>query len=170
MSTILTFPTKVRGATVRPAIRADVAVEHKPLRLCADWQSAIAEECRRQRILNPRVFEFLHTTGLLERCTFLATEVAGGPLVLRHIGMPTLTKLGRAWGRAMLGQPLEGSPHPEFAHSVEAQYSAAITSGELLLNRVEVHGIGAPFAYTHLLVGWEDSGRRAVLSAIALAA
>lgn len=168
MSTIIAFPTMDRGATVRPVILPEVEVEHQPLRLCADWQADIAAECRRQRTLNPGVFHFLKSAGLLDRCTFCASDKPGGPLILRHIGVPTLEKLGRAWGRSMLGHPLDESPHAEFAHSVEAQYGAAISSGELLLNRVEVHGIGAPFAYTHLLVGWEDSRRRAVLSAIDL--
>lgn len=165
MSVILAFPTTNRGAAARP----EIEVEHQPLRRCADWQADIARECRRQRTLNPGIFHYLRFSGLIECCTFLASETAGGPLVFQHISVPTLTKLGRAWGRSMLGQPIDGSSHTEFTHSVESQYGAAISSGELLLNRIEVHGIGAPFAYTHLLVGWEDGRRRAVLSAINLA-
>ena len=169
MSTLLTFPTTGRN-TQRPASLPEIGVSHQTLRHCADWQSSIAQECRRQRTLSPRVFDFLKASGLLERCTFLATDEPGGRLRLKYIGAPTLTKLGRAWGRSMLNHPLDDSPHAEFSASVEAQYSAAIGSGELMLNRVDVHGIGCPFAYTHLLVGWEDRGRRAILSAIDIGA
>lgn len=166
MTTVLHFPTE-RGAQ-RPAT-TEISVRRQSFSMCADWQLAIAEECRRQRTLNPRVFEYLKTNGLLPRCTFLASDEPGAPLRFRYIGSPTLSKLGRAWGRSMLGQSLDVSPHEEFSSSVKAQYGAAIDSGELVLNRIDVHGIGRPFAYTHLLVGWEDKGRRAVLSAINLA-
>jgi hypothetical protein len=169
MSTLLTFPTTDRGAQ-RPASLPEIGVTRQSIRRCADWQATIAEECRRQRTLNPRVFEFLKTSGLLERCTFLATDEPGGRLRFKYIGAPTLAKLGRAWGRSMLNHPLDESPHAEFSASVDAQYGDAIASGDLVLNRIDVHGIGQPFAYTHLLVGWEDKGRRAVLSAIDLGA
>ena len=166
--TVLTLPAMMQRGATRPAILPEITVRRQVLRQCADWQGAIAEECRRQRTLNLRVFDYLKTSGLLPRCTFLATDEAGTPLRFRYIGAPTLAKLGRAWGRSMLGQPLDLSPHAEFSASVDAQYGAAIASGELVLNRIEVHGIGQAFAYTHLLVGWEDRGRRAVLSAIDL--
>jgi len=131
-----------------------------------DWQQVIAAECRRQRLLTPSVFAFLKDNRLLDRCTFLASDVGSEALRFLHIGDPTLRVLGRGWGRSMLGQIEAVDPHAEFAHSVGAQYAESIGAGEALFNRISVTGMGKPLVYTHALYGWAEGGRRAVLSAV----
>lgn len=158
-----------RGAAARPTLHLQISRQR--CGTMADWQAAIVAECRRHRTLCRPVFDFLKGSGLLTRCTFLASDTPDGPLVFRHIGAPTLSVLGRAWGRAMLNQPTEDDPHTEFSASINAQYASAI-AGEVVHNRIVMLG---PWAdgkpYTHALYGWRaDDGRRAVLSAIALEA
>lgn len=163
--TILTFPVEKRGAQ-RPAIQQETTIVRLTLTEAADWQRTIMAECRRQRVLTPSLPAFLKRAGLMELCTFLSSTGPGEPLVFRHLGVPTLSVLGRAWGRSVLNQPDEADPHVEFAHSIGAQYAESIGAGEAVFNRVTVSGVGRPFVYTHALFGWESKGRRAVLSAV----
>lgn len=156
-----------------PSYRADdlrfalcTEVHRLSLPDAAEWQQQIIAECRRQRSLSPAVFAFLKSERLLDRCTFLASEQPEAPLLFKYIGAPTLSVLGRAWGRSMLNQPEEVDPHAEFAHSVGAQYAESIGAGEALFNRISVTGMGKPLVYTHALYGWAEGGRRAVLSAV----
>lgn len=165
--TVLSFPTTDRGA-LRPAIRPETMFLRLTLAEATDWQQTIMAECRRQRVLTPSLPAYLKREGLMDRCTFLSSTGAGEPLCFRHLGIPTLSVLGRAWGRSVLNQPDEMDPHVEFAHSVGAQYAETIGVGEAIFNRVTVSGVGRPFLYTHALYGWEDRGRRAVLSAVDL--
>ncbi|MBK1842451.1 hypothetical protein JHL17_34155 [Azospirillum sp. YIM B02556] len=163
--TILAFPTQDRGAQ-RPAVRPETSIARLTLAEATDWQRTIMAECRRQRVLSPSLPAFLKRAGLMDRCTFLSSAGPAKPLCFRHLGVPTLSVLGRAWGRAVINQPDEADPHVEFAHSVGAQYAESIGAGEAVFNRVTVSGVGQPFVYTHALYGWEDRGRRAVLSAV----
>lgn len=160
---ILQFPPE-RGA-MRPA-PTDVTVERLCLHSAAEWQQDILAECRRRRVLTPDLFNWLDDRGLLDLCTVLATMEANTPLLFRRIGGPTLQKLGRAWGRSMLGQPEAADPHHDYAHRIGLEYIEAIGCGEALFNRVSVTGIGKPFVYSQALYGWEVGGRRAILSAI----
>lgn len=164
MTTIVQFPAP-EARHARPA--PEITITRQPVNRAADWQEAIAQECRRHRRLTPAVFAFLRTTGLLSRCTFLASE-PGGPLTFRFIGVPTLTVLGTAWARGVLHQPDEADPHADFAAAIGEQYADAIESGDIVFNTIAVQGIGQGFRYTHMLAGWTEHGRRAVLSAVAL--
>lgn len=161
---VLQFPTMDRGAQ-RPASQ-EFDVQRLTFADAADWQRAIIEECRRQRTLTPAVFSFLKAEGLIDRCTFLASEAPGAAIRFRYIGAPTLRVLGRAWGRSVIGQPEEVDPHSEFSRRVGLEYAEAIGAGEALFNRFSVTGLGRPFVYTQALYGWADRGRRAVLSCI----
>ncbi|WP_448208580.1 hypothetical protein [Azospirillum sp. sgz302134] len=163
---VITFPIQDRGAA-RPA-SLDIEARRLAMTSAADWQQDIITECRRQRSLNPSVFAYLKDGGLLDRCTFLASEGPSDPLRFRYIGTPTLSVMGGAWGRSVIGQPEEVDPHSEFAHRIGLEYAEAIGGGEALFNRIAVTGLGRPFVYTQALFGWEDRGRRAVLSAIAV--
>ncbi|MBP2233402.1 hypothetical protein J2847_006740 [Azospirillum agricola] len=162
---VLSFPEVGRNSD-RPTAEPVTTILRLTLAEATDWQRTIMAECRRQRVLTPSLPAFLKRAGLIDRCTFLSSIGPGEPLCFRHLGVPTLSVLGRAWGRTVLNQPDEMDPHVEFAHSVGAQYAESIGSGEAVFNRVTVSGVGKPFVYTHALYGWEDRGRRAVLSAV----
>ncbi|MFC5358815.1 hypothetical protein [Azospirillum himalayense] len=159
---VLHFPDQ---GTRRPA---EVVIDTRRLtmRSAAEWQQQIVTECRRQRTLTPTVFRFLKGSGLLGRCTFLASEGPAEPLRFCYIGAPTVGVLGRGWARSVLDQPVDQDPHTEFACRVGLEYAEAIGAGEALFNRIAVAGVGRPFVYTQALFGWDDRGRRAVLSAI----
>ncbi|WP_448206500.1 hypothetical protein [Azospirillum sp. sgz302134] len=161
---VITFPMQDRGAM--PPASLDIEAQRLTMTSAADWQQDIIAECRRQRSLNPAVFAYLKDGGLLDRCTFLASEGPSDPLRFRYIGTPTLSVMGRAWGRSVIGQPEEVDPHTEFAHRIGLEYAEAMTAGEGLFNHFVVTGLGRPFAFTHALYGWSDRGRRAVLSCI----
>ncbi|MBP2311873.1 hypothetical protein [Azospirillum soli] len=162
---VITFPaTQDRGA-LRP-VSTEVSIQRLAMSSATEWQRQIMTECRRQGILNPAVFAYLKANRLLDRCTLLASEGPTSPLLFKFIGVPTLSVLGRAWGRSVLGQPEDIDPHVEFAHSIGMQYVEAIGAGEALFNRISVTGVGRPFVYTHAVYGWSDRGRRAVLSCI----
>ncbi len=162
---VIAFPTiKDRGAQ-RPSFPL-IEITRLTLEDAADWQAQIVAECRRQRVLSPSLTGWLKARGLLARCTFLSSDEPGGALCFRFLGEPTLSVLGRAWGRSVLNRPDEQDPHVEFAQNVGAQYAESIGAGEAVFNRVVVSGVGRPFVYTHALYGWEDRGRRAVLSAV----
>ncbi|WP_199229723.1 hypothetical protein [Azospirillum sp. TSO22-1] len=47
-------------------------------------------------------------------------------------------------------------------------HAETISTGEVLVNRVRLHGLGRPLTYMHSLIGWEANGRRAVLSCVQL--
>ena len=143
-----------------------IDVKRMTLGLAADWQRDLMAECRQQRSLSPAVFTYLRSRGILERCVFLASMEARTPLLFRYLGGSTLRVLGRRWGESVLNQPEDADPHSEFAHYIGLQYAEAIEGGEALVNRISVAGVGHPFVYTQALFGWEDSGRRAVLSAV----
>ncbi|MBB3264069.1 hypothetical protein FHW79_001684 [Azospirillum sp. OGB3] len=159
---VLHFPDQ---GTRRPA---EVVIDTRRLtmRNAADWQQQIVAECRRQRTLTPAVFRFLKDSGLLSRCTFLASEGPADPLRFCYIGAPTVAVLGRAWARSVLDQPVDRDPHTEFARRVGAEYVEAMAGGEALVNRFSVAGLGRPFDYVQALFGWSDGGRRAVLACI----
>ncbi|CAO3372918.1 hypothetical protein [Azospirillum argentinense] len=161
---VISFPNQDRGAQ-RPAFQ-EFDVQRLTFADAADWQRTIIGECRRQRTLSPAVFSFLKAEGLIDRCTFLASEAPGDAIRFRYIGVPTLRVLGRAWGRSVIGQPEAQDPHSEFAYRVGLEYAEAIGAGESLFNQFSVTGLGRPFVYTQALYGWEDRGRRAVLSCI----
>lgn len=160
---VLRFPPD-RGSP-RP-ISPEITVSRLALDAAADWQRTILAECRRQRTLTPSVFAYLKRTGLLERCTFLASMDPGSALAFRYLGTPTLGVLGRAWGRSALNRPLDANSHSELSDSAGAQYAEAIEGGEAVFNRISVTGLGQPFVYTHAVYGWIDRGRRAALSCI----
>ncbi|MBP2233139.1 hypothetical protein J2847_006474 [Azospirillum agricola] len=146
-----------------------VEINRQPLRFAADWQLAIAEECRRQQTLGPAVFHYLQASNLLTRCLYLSSETADGPLLFRYIGVPTRTCLGDDWARANLGKP-DTAPSDGLVNGVDAQYREAIDAGQPVYNRVFVTDVmDTPLSYTHMLVGWRlPDGRRAVLSALEL--
>lgn len=154
-----------RGAQ-RPTTAPAIDVSRLSLVEAADWQQQIMAECRRQRVLTPSLPTWLKRSGLMDRCTFLASDGPGLPLVFRYLGAPTLSVLGRAWGRSVLNQPDETDPHIDYAHRIGAEYAETIDAGEAVFNRITVSGMGRPFIYTHALYGWEDRGRRAILSAV----
>ncbi|AWJ82697.1 hypothetical protein TSH58p_03680 [Azospirillum sp. TSH58] len=160
---ILQFYTD-RGAP-RP-VHTEIRVERLTLRAAADWQQDIAAECRRRRTLSADLFDWLERRGLFDRCTVLAAMEAETPLLFRRIGVPTVKVLGMGWSRSMIGQPEAADPHADYAHRIGLEYAEAIGAGEALFNRIAVAGVGRPFVYTQALFGWEDRGRRAVLSAI----
>lgn len=147
---------------------AEIAIDTRRLtmRNAADWQQQIVAECRRQRTLTSAVFRFLKDSGLLSRCTFLASEGPADPLRFFYIGAPTIAVLGRAWARSVLDQPVEQDPHTEFARRVGAEYIEAMAGGEALVNRFSVAGLGRPFDYVQALFGWSEGGRLAVLACI----
>ncbi|HYD68493.1 hypothetical protein [Azospirillum sp.] len=157
----------------RPALRAPaihLEIERRRGAVVADWQAAVIAECRRHETLNPALVANLKRAGLLERCTFLASDTPAGPLRFRYIGCPTIAMLGRGWARRHMGRPHMENPHVEFPDALAPLYAEAIDGGEPLHNRVTMHG---PWAegrpYTHVLCGWKAAdGRRAILSAIAL--
>lgn len=159
--TVLSFPT----SAARPASQS-INVTRLSLIDAMDWQRDIMAECHRQRVLTPALPAFLKRAGLLPRCTFLSSDGRGAPLVFRHLGAPTLSVLGRAWGRAVINQPDDTDPHEAYAHRIGAEYAETIGAGEAVFNRITVSGLGRPFVYTHALFGWEDRGRRAILSAV----
>ena len=156
-----------RGAQ-RPAIHLEIQRQRGAT--AADWQAAVIAECRRHETLNPALVANLKRAGLLERCTFLASDTPGGPLRFRYIGCPTITMLGRAWARHHLGRPHVENPHAEFVDVMSPLYAEAIEGDEPVHNLVTMCGLwpeGRP--YTHVLCGWQaQDGRRAVLSAIEL--
>ena len=158
------FLSNGRGAQ-RPA-----GLHRLPLGAAADWQAAIVGECRRHGALSPALFAFLERTGLLDRCTFLASDGADDPLRFRYLGAPTRSFFGRGWARQMAGRPDQDDPHHTLAEGFAAQYREAVDGGIPVLNRVVISGLSAvPLRYAHMLIGWRDaSGRRAVLSAIDL--
>ncbi len=164
---VVRFPSRHRGAE-RPASSEALVIDRRPVNDAADWQQDIRAECRRLRALSPSVFAYLKTTGLLFRCTFLASEGRGQPLLFRYIGAPTLAFLGRSWARQQLGKPDMEDPHHTLAEGVGAQYHEAIDGAEAVFNQVIITGLSAaPKVYTHLLVGWQDgTGRRALLSCL----
>jgi hypothetical protein len=160
---VLQFPMD-RGAP-RP-VSPVIAVQRLTLDHAADWQLDILSECRRQKTLTPSMLTYLKRTGLLSRCTFLASLEPSSPLLFQYLGEGTLSVLGRAWGRSVLNQPEAADPHSEYAHRIGLQYVEAIGGGEALFNRISVTGLGRPFVYTQALYGWADNGRRAILSCI----
>lgn len=161
---IVLFP-KGDGLAARPAVQS-ITITRLPLASATDWQQAIAKECRRQRALTPSLPAFLKRVGLLDRCTFLSADGPGAPLIFRHLGVPTLSVLGRAWGRTVINRPDAVDPHEAYAQRIGGEYAETIGAGEAVFNRVTVSGLGTPFTYTHGLFGWEDRGRRAILSAV----
>ncbi|CAO3416517.1 hypothetical protein [Azospirillum argentinense] len=156
-----------RGAE-RPGEGLDL--HRLPLGAAADWQAAIVGECRRHGALSPGLFTYLERAGLLDRCTFLASDGADDPLRFRYLGAPTRNFFGRGWARQMAGRPDRDDPHRAIAEELGAEYREAMEGGGPILNRVVITGLSvAPLRYAHMLVGWRDaSGRRAVLSAIDL--
>ncbi|TWA76875.1 hypothetical protein FBZ83_11716 [Azospirillum brasilense] len=164
---VISFPNQDRGAR-RPASSKDVTIERRPIHAAADWQSWIVNECRTQKTLSPSIFSFLKGTGLLVRCTFLASDGPNSPLLFRYIGAPTVEFLGRAWARQQIGKPDLDDPHHAITEGIGPQYREAIEGGEPLFNQVTITGLSADQkVYTHALYGWQDSGRRAVLSCLA---
>ncbi len=163
MGEVIHFPVKV-GRAVRPA-EPVTDIQRRPLRDALDWQSTIIQECRRARDINPSLVAFLKGTGLLSRCSFFATDETGGPLRFRFIGRPAINTLGAAWARSVLGEPEDADPHSTFAEDIARQYAEAIDGGEPVVNEVEARGIGQPFAFRQVLIGWRCGPRRAVLSA-----
>lgn len=153
-----------------PPAEAVLDIHRQPLRFAADWQLAIADECRRHRALCRPVFEYLQASGLLSRCLYLSSAEPGGPLLFRHIGVPTRTCLGDEWARNNLGKP-DSAPADRLADGIAAQYVEAIEGGQPVLNRVFSTEVfpDRPLVFTHLLVGWRlPDGRRALLSCLEL--
>ncbi|MGY0713121.1 hypothetical protein [Azospirillum argentinense] len=141
-------------------------LQRLPLGAAADWQAAIVGECRRHGALSPGLFTYLERTGLLDRCTFLASDGADDPLRFRYLGAPTRNFFGRGWARQMAGRPDQDDPHRAIAQRFAAEYLEAVEGGVPVLNSVVISGLSAaPLVYTHALYGWRDSsGRRAILS------
>ncbi|QCN95862.1 hypothetical protein D3093_11660 [Azospirillum argentinense] len=148
----------------RPA--GGLHLQRLPMGAAVDWQATIVAECRRLGALSPALFAYLERTGLLERCTFLASDGTDDPLRFRYLGAPTRAFFGRGWARGMLGQPDQDDPHQALAQRFAAEYLEAVEGGTPVLNRVVISGLSAvPLIYTHTLIGWQDrAGRRAVLS------
>lgn len=157
---------KVGQGARRPVEGLDL--QRLPLGAAVEWQAAIVGECRRQRSLTPELFAYLERTGLLDRCTFLASDGADDPLRFRYLGAPTRAFFGRGWARGMLGRPDQDDPHQALALRFAAEYLEAVEGGAPVLNRVVITGMSAvPLVYQHALIGWKDcAGRRAVLSAM----
>lgn len=168
---VLTFPTDRSTSTANPSARPAIHLELHRERSATmlDWQARIVEECQKHETLNPALVTALKRMGLLDRCTFLLNDHAGGPLRFRYIGCPTILVLGRAWARQNLGRPHVENPHGDFPVNLGAEYAEAVHGGEPVHNRVRMHGPAVVPSYTHVLAGWRrDDGREAVLSAIAL--
>lgn len=138
-----------------------------PTSRAADWQRDIAVECRGRGGPDPRLIDWLKSTGVIGECCFLVAE-DDGPLCFRWLGRPPIQILGMDWGRSMLGQPETLDPNDEFSAAVSREYEEAIGSGEPIFNTVTTHAAGVPLSFTHLLFGWRDGRRRAVLSAVKL--
>lgn len=152
-----------------PEAPAMVDIHRQPLRVAADWQMGIVDECRRHRSLCEPVFRYLRDSGLLARCLYLSSAEPVGPLLFRHIGVPTRVCLGDDWARANLGKP-DTAPSDRLATGVAAEYLEAIDTGQPIYNRVFVSDVMAtPLTYTHMLLGWRlPDGRRALLSCLEL--
>jgi len=168
----LRFPAIItrRGDPEPPAPPPPVLDIHRqPLRFATDWQTAILDECRRHRSLCVPVYAYLRDSGLLSRCLFLSSATPDGPLLFRHIGVPTRLCLGDEWARANLGKP-DNAPSDRLETGVAAEYVEAIETGRPILNRVFVTDVmERPLTYTHALVGWRlPDGRRALLSCLEL--
>ncbi|MGY0711250.1 hypothetical protein [Azospirillum argentinense] len=157
------FLTNGRGAQ-RPA--GGLHLQRLPMGAAVDWQAAIVAECRRLGALSPDLFSYLEHAGLLDRCTFLASDGVDDPLRFRYLGAPTRAFFGRGWARGMIGQPDRDDPHRALAQRFTAEYLEAVEGGVPVLNRVVISGLSAaPLVYQHALIGWRDrAGRRAVLS------
>lgn len=164
MSNVVSLPS--RGAQ-RPAI-VHAELERQPIRVANDWMQAVAAECGRHRTLCPPIFDYLKRTGLITRCVLIASDPSG-PLTWRYIGEPTVSVMGRSWGRANLGRPVLEDERADFGDSMGASYAESVDTGEVLVNRVWLHGLASPLVYLHSLIGWKTSdGRRAVLSCVQL--
>ncbi|AIB13993.1 hypothetical protein ABAZ39_18860 (plasmid) [Azospirillum argentinense] len=156
------FLTNGRGAQ-HPA--GGLHLQRLPMGAAVDWQAAVMMECRRQGALSPGLFAYLERAGLLERCTFLASDGAADPLRFRYLGAPTRNFFGRGWARQMAGRPDQDDPHHVLAEGFAAEYLEAMEGGVPVLNRVVISGLSAaPLVYQHALIGWKErTGRRAVL-------
>ncbi|WP_431855295.1 hypothetical protein [Azospirillum sp.] len=164
MSAVLTFPQR---SAQRPA-RVHAELERQPVHVANDWMQAVAVECGRHSTLCPPIFDFLKRTGLLSRCVLIASD-PGGPLTWRYVGEPTVSVMGRAWGRENLGRPVTVDERADFGDSMNTSYAEAIDTGRPLVNRVRLFGHASPLVYLHSLIGWKASdGRRAVLSCVQL--
>ncbi|CAO3445677.1 hypothetical protein [Azospirillum argentinense] len=164
---VVALPLMGKAIPHRPVNEA-VTIHRLPVEAASDWQQEVKNECRRQRSLTPAVFDFLKAAGLLDRCTFLASEHQFAPLRFRYIGGPTVRFLGRAWALQQIGKPDLDDPHQTLAEGVGHQYREAIEGGDPVFNRVTITGLSlSPKVYTHMLIGWQQSdGRRALLTCL----
>ncbi|WP_085555755.1 hypothetical protein [Azospirillum agricola] len=149
-----------------------IEITHLTLADAADWQVAVVTECRRRKALTPALANWLERVGLLSRCSFLSSSGPGEPLSLFRPGRSASPVSGRPWGEGGLepdgAETAAVTPDPlvAFARDVGAEYAESVGPGETAFSRVIVSGVGRPFVYTHALYGWEDRGRRMVLSAV----
>lgn len=158
------------GEPVPPPVPvAEVIVHRQPLRVASDWQAALCDIWRANRILSPAVLREIEAAGLRDRCGFFANSDASDlKLRIRMLAEPTVRYFGRGWAEAQLGRPHLDDPHADYAARIDREYQEAIDGGEPLLNLVTILRPGQPRAvYTHVLLGWTaGAGRRAVLSGV----
>lgn len=143
-----------------------IEITPMPLTEAAGWQTEIMAECRRQPMLSSSLTGWLKQAGLLSRCCFLANDQPGEPLCLQFIDEDMLEGSNPTWGCPLLDPEPGGRATIDYAHLIALEFAGTVTAGNAVFNRVTVWGSGVPFTCSHLVYGWEEFGRRAVLSAI----
>lgn len=147
----------------------EVIVHRQPLRVAAEWQTALCDIWRVHRVLSPAFLQEIEALGLRDRCGFFANS---GPsdrdLRIRMLAEPTVRYFGRDWAERQLGRPHLEDPHTHYAARIDHEYQESIDGGEPLLNLITMLRPGQPpTIYTHMLLGWTaGTGRRAVLSGV----
>ncbi|MCG5239191.1 hypothetical protein ACIU1J_01095 [Azospirillum doebereinerae] len=158
---VIPFPLTNRG--VRHPTFPVIEVSRLSLDEAADWQANVMAECRRRRVPTSSLADWLETRGLLLRCTVLSSDGPGEPL--RIPGQALIPALNGEREPGAIHHPGATDPHL-LAQTIGVQCAENVSAGEAVLNRILVSGIGCPFVHTHAFYGWEDKGRRRVLSAV----
>ncbi|CAO3418157.1 hypothetical protein [Azospirillum doebereinerae] len=158
---LVPFPLTHRG--VRHPGFPVIEVSRLSLDEAADWQANVMAECRRRKAPTSSLADWLETRGLLPRCTVLSSDGPGEPLCVPERAFIVTPDGGRE--QRSIRRPDDSDPHL-LAQTIGVQCAESVGAGEAVLNRILVSGIGRPFVHTHAFYGWEDNGRRRVLSAV----
>lgn len=153
-----------RGATTV----AFPVIEITPMALteAASWQTEIMAECQRRAVPSTSLAAWLKNAGLLSRCCFLSSGQPGEPLGQYFVDPDISEGVTPIRGCPALDESDELGANIEYAQRIGLEYAGIVDAGRAVFNRVTVWGGGVPFTCSHLLYGWEESGRRIVLSAI----